>query len=189
MTWDLFERIAAIAGLAIGAAGFAAGVAITIRYVISAGRSGGFKAATEAAAAWKAEAEALGAKVDRLIAEHRDEVAMLTKRVDEAISQRDQERGRADEAVRVNTELRELVMGERVPDALSSALTETSTVVIEYFDTLVAGFKGQLQTSLEAHTGLLAMMEEEYLRPIKSRLERRSEELPFEGKDRRKNGG
>ena len=169
--------------------GFAVGVIASIRYIRSAGARGSLQAATDAAATWKDQAEALGAKVDWLIAEHRDEVAALTKRVDEAISQRDQERGRADELTRTNGELRALVMGERVPDALAQALNDMTTGVVEYFDRLVAGFNERLKASLEAHTALMATMEEEYLRPMLSRLERRSEVRPFEGPDRRSEGG
>jgi hypothetical protein len=164
VTWDNLERVALIL---IAGAGIVGWIAV-------AARRGGFQAASEAAAGWKSNAEAQEAKV-----------AQLEARLSESESDRSLLTGRVDELSTANEQMRALLMGESVPDALGKALNAISDGVIEYFDQLMAGFNQQMGATLKIQTALLATMESEYLAPILSRLERRSTDEPFEGKDRR----
>lgn len=165
MTWDNLERIALLLVAA----------AAVIGWIVMAARRGGFQAASEAAAGWKSNAEAQEAKV-----------AQLEARLSESESDRSLLTGRVDELSTANEQMRALLMGESVPDALGQALNAISDGVVEYLDRLMAGLNQRLDAHLKIHTALLSTMETAYLEPILSRLERRSTDQPFEGKDRRR---
>ena len=96
---------------------------LNLTYLITSSKRGSNKANADAAVAWKGEAEALEARADR-----------LERELSDAKTERNVLAGRVEELSNQNALLQSLVMGERVPEALDMALTDTAKQVIKRMD-------------------------------------------------------
>lgn len=145
-------------------------------YAIGQFRGGGNKAAAELAETLKSENEEYRRKIDAL--QH----------------DLDQLKGRLESAEEDRKRLRELVMGERVPEALSNALQSIVDANVEALKEVSRQGIEEHRAANERHlnivVGLLEAMEHEYLMPMKKMIERRKATgRDYDGPERRTNGG
>lgn len=139
-------------------------------------------AAAEAAEAWRSELDAFKSTQARKDVEHREELARLQDELRKGGEERANLEGRVQQLSKENTDLRALIMGDKVPEALVEAISQISKSTVQAVEKIVGN-------GLEQYANLLQVLESEYLQPIAARVERRNGNGgSYEGPERRSDG-